>query len=238
MQFHYRSTLGLISTAVVCLAAVVLAGCSGSSNSNASSNSRIRGVDMVGNGGSATIFVNAGALNQALNFEQTSRYLYLKGGSSTVTFTLSNTPNTAYGQITSTLNSGDAYSAIVIGRDDVPTVDSRRPQVIVSLDDQTAPPAGDARVRIIHAAPDLDAVDVSLNGTLIGTSVAYTHPAAYVDVVAGSDTFTFLAAGTSTPVAKSVTYNLSSGGIYSVYLTEPTVSPALTYGTFLTNDGV
>jgi hypothetical protein len=232
-RFNF-SLAGILCASIVMVA---LTGCSGS-NQNASSNARIRGIDMCPNGGVATLFVNSGTLEGQISFEQVTPFLYLKGGLATFTFTLSATPTSAYGLISAPLNSGDDYSSIVIGRSDVPLVDPRHPQVIVSQDVQSAPPSGMASLRIIHAAPDQGNIDVALNGSVVATSVQYGVPTTYANVSAGSDTFSFYATGTKSTVAPSATYSLSAGKIYTVYLAEPTVSPKVAYSSFFTNDNV
>lgn len=102
-------------------------------------------------------------------------------------------------------------------------------QVLAFADDLTTPPAGMARVRLIHLAPDLGALDgVTLNttnsisslGARWALALAYAGASGYVNLPAGTYDFAVTLAGQSTPLPSSVglSVNLTAGTVMSVVL--------------------
>lgn len=84
-------------------------------------------------------------------------------------------------------------------------------------DDNSAPPAGQARVRIFHASPDAPAVDIKLAGT--STTVlagAEFGDYAYLEVPAGTYRFDITPAGGSTVVYTTPPLRFESGWVYSL----------------------
>ena len=84
-------------------------------------------------------------------------------------------------------------------------------------DDNSAPIAGMARVRIIHASPDAPAVDIraagtttnAVNGLAFGKSV-------YAEVPAGTYQFDLLPAGTSQVAFTTPALRFENGWVYTL----------------------
>lgn len=92
---------------------------------------------------------------------------------------------------------------------------------LVLEDDNTAPAAGNARVRAIHGAPSAPAVDVYVTGpgadlaseTPVLTAVEFGGIADYLEVPAGDYQVRVTPAGTKTVVIDSGTLTLASGQV-------------------------
>ncbi len=219
---------------------LAVAGCGGSTGNGNSA--RIRAIDLSPNGGSATVFINSGAANGTQNFEQNSSYLYLQGGTSSITFDLSSNLDLSTPTLTRALANGDAYTVVVIGRADAEaTTAPSYPNIIFMLDQAPAPPAGDAEVRIINAGPDAGAVNVTSGSTAIDPGLPYGVAEPYMALPAGSSTIKTTDVSTGiTLVNKTVSF--SAGQTYTLYIVEPTLAPTTTsngvYDYFVTNDAV
>jgi hypothetical protein len=183
----------------------------------------VRALNAIENGGSVTVFVNSGSANGSQNFDQSSSYLFLNGGASTFTFTLSSYPSNPYPTVSHTLTNGQYYTVVAFGRADVGATDLRYPSLIVLDDDNVAVPTGDALVRIVNAAPDGGTTSVTIGATSVATNLAYGTATSYVAVPAGAGTLaTTLSSGTAVP-PQQVTLN--SGGVYTFVVDETTIPP-------------
>jgi hypothetical protein len=69
-----------------------------------------------------------------------------------------------------------------------------------SDDDGNSGPAGEARVRVVHASPDAPDVDVLVDGAPVLTGVPYLAASEYLEVAPGSRKLAVNAAGTATTV--------------------------------------
>jgi len=89
---------------------------------------------------------------------------------------------------------------------------------LVLIDDNTAPAAGKARVRFVHAGPDAPTVDITLtDGTTLFDNVSFKQASAYLEVAAGSYD---LQVRDETGTAVVLTLNgtaLGAGNIYTVF---------------------
>jgi hypothetical protein len=83
-------------------------------------------------------------------------------------------------------------------------------------DDTTAPGAGKVKLRVIHNAPDVPAVDVGVKGgdTLV-KGLAFPNASAYLELPAGNYEVEVRAAGATTALLSS-TVVLAEGGVYTV----------------------
>jgi hypothetical protein len=237
----------LCTVAGLSAAALLLAGCGGTSlNSNVS---RIRAYDgATGTTSTATIYINNGSANGSQNYAAVSSYLYVTSGSSNFAWAVNNLTGGSVTPFAANLNQGSVYSAILLGRADV-EFGSSSPILDITLDDQTSPPSGDSRIRLIHDAPDAGPVDVYINGTLQQSAYAYPGTTitgltasqialgtpfslqtfAYSNVTSGSIKIQVNEAGTSTVIAGPTSFSVNSGSKYTFFLNEPTVTPAPTY---------
>ena len=105
------------------------------------------------------------------------------------------------------------------------------------------PRSGQANVRFLNAAPDAGPVDVLIGGKVVFPAVAYpaipagiagqsvaavTPVTAYAALPSGTLSVQVNAAGTATALVPPTSISVSSGGVYTVVVTETAITP--TYG--------
>lgn len=104
-------------------------------------------------------------------------------------------------------------------------------------DNPTAPAARNARVMAVHASPDAPAVDLLVDGTVVGSGLAFPNNTGYLTVPAGTRNVRVNAAGTTTSVINAnvpVTANAnlsvfavdSVSKISAIVLTDDLTAPA------------
>jgi hypothetical protein len=154
--------------------------------------------------------------NRALSnvpFEAVSDYLSVPAGTYPVKVLPAGAPATEKGVIEAnvTVEAGKAYTVAATGR-----VAQIAP--VVLTDDLSTPPAGKARVRLVHASPDAPAVDVAVKGgPVVIQNVAFRAASAYVDVAAGTYDLEVRPAGQATAVLTVPGVRLDAGMTYSIF---------------------
>lgn len=230
---HFRAPqtgAALVSLAALA-GAVLFAGCGGGSGSSNASTARIRAFDAIANGGTATISVNGNAIRGSQTFAVGTTYQFLGNGASSAAFSLSANAATTYPAITQTFTVGSFYSLFAVGRADITSAtDPRYPSLLVTADNFTNLPLGQAAVRVVQAAPDAGSVDVLVNGAAVTTGAAFKSVSSDVNVSAGTATIQVNKAGTNTILAGPQALPVTGGHVYTVLVLEPTVSPAPAYG--------
>lgn len=258
------------------LGGVLTALSAGCGSSSTSATARVRGADFSVNGATTGVLVNLTAVGGDLAFGQSSPYNYVGQGVSTFSFTSSGqaATATAAGTATSTvfppnpkiqLNNDSYYTAYLIGRVDVQPLtvtktDPRFLQTVVTGDKGAAanytsgaaysdPPAGQANIRILNAAPDAGPVDVLIGGKVAFAGVTYpvipagianqvvaavTPATIYAAQPSGTLSVQVNAAGTSTVLVPATPLSVGSGGVYTVIVTETAITP--TYGLGMESD--
>ncbi len=110
------------------------------------------------------------------------------------------------------LMGGQAYSLVAIGRPD-------NVETLPLTDDLTPPPAGQAKVRFVHASPDAPAVDVAVTGaaTPIFANVAFRSATNYETVSAGTVDLQVRPAGSNDVVLTVPGVTLTGGATYTIY---------------------
>ena len=278
----FLSTRRLAAPVLLGLGGVLAALSAGCGSSSTSATARIRGADFSVNGATVGVLVNLTAVGGDLTFDQTSLYNYVGQGVSTFSFTSSGQAATTTVAGTATgilfppnpklqINNGSYYTAYLIGRVDVQPLtiaktDPRFLQTVVTGDRGAAaayssgaaytdPPAGQANIRILNAAPDAGPVDVLIGGKVVFPAVAYPAipagiaepsgtagqvvPAvipvtAYAAQPSGTLSVQINAAGTSTVLVPATNLAAGSGGVYTVVVTETAITP--TYGLGMESD--
>ena len=101
---------------------------------------------------------------------------------------------------------------------------------IVLKDNNAAPAAGKAHVRIVHASPDAPAVDIAVKGgPVLFSNLAFKAATAYAPVDAGTYDLEVRAAGTTTVALPLAGIKLEAGKIYTFFaMGLLTGQPALT----------
>lgn len=154
----------------------------------------------------------------------------------------SNVSTTVPAPITSVnLQDGHRYTAYLCGRPDVSNpsqsnlsdLDPRYFKGALLEDNQAAPPAGSATVRVLVSAADSGNVDVLVNGAAISAfkNIAYaptatTPSSTDATITAGTVTVQVNVTGTSNVLVPPTSLTLVSGGKYTIVVDEPTAAPS------------
>ena len=109
--------------------------------------------------------------------------------------------------VSPTLTVGTAYTVLAVGF-------LSGIQGLIAIDDRTAPSTGNAKLRVIHAAPDAGNVDVLVNDKVVLSNVPFKAISDYLTVPAGTYDIKVNATGTST-TAIEASASVASGGIYT-----------------------
>lgn len=112
---------------------------------------------------------------------------------------------------TLTLDNDKDYTVVAVGK-----VAAIEPLVLV--DNNSAPAAGKAHVRFVHASPDAPAVDVAVKGgPVIFSNVAFKGVGDYTPVDAGTYDLEVRLAGTNTVALSVPGVKLDDGTVYTVF---------------------
>lgn len=116
------------------------------------------------------------------------------------------------------LTRGKPYTVLALGK-----VANIKGQLLP--DTSKAPPAGQARLRIIHAATDIGTVDIYPSGSTSPVLTdQYFGSADYINIPAGTYTFDATPAGASEVVMTSQQLKLEPGWVYSLVIYQPDTS--------------
>ena len=140
-------------------------------------------------------------------FKVASGYLEVTGGGRNFKVNATGTMSTVI-DATPNLEPGEDYTLLAVN---FPA--SIEP--LLAMDDNSAPAAGNARLRVIHASPDAPDVDVLVDNVVVLTNVPFKAISDYLEVAAGAHNIKVNAAGTSTSVI-NVTPTLLDGKVYTV----------------------
>lgn len=146
-----------------------------------------------------------------LSFRSASAYTALSAGPHTLQLIAPGTPQTVLLSTSLPMNAGQDQTVVALGAG---------PQLnaLVLADDNSAPAAGKAKVRFVHAGADVPAVDIAVrDGPILFHDVAFRGVAGPVEVAAGSYSLEVRAAGMSTVLLSLPNVTLQEGQIVSVF---------------------
>lgn len=157
------------------------------------------------------IWVNGEVAISGLAFGEATDYVELPGGDYDVAVTPAGAgAEDAVIEATVTLEAGMAYSVAAVGQ-----VADIEPLVLV--DDLTAPAAGMAHVRVVHASPDAPAVDVAVaDGPVLIENLEFKADSGYLPVDAMSYDLEVRPTGTEDVAIDIAGFNAEAGTIYTV----------------------
>lgn len=196
------------------LAAAVLTGaCSDDDNTGPEGEARIRVVHASPDAPDVDVLLDEAEVLSDVPYLAASNYLEAPAGQRNLKVNAAGTSTTVIDADVD-LADGSEYTVIASG-----AVASIAP--IVLVDDNTAPDAGNARVRAIHGAPGAPAVDVYVTApgedltqvTPVLTGVEFGDVADYLEVPAGDYQVRVAPAGTTSVVIDSGVLSLGAGEV-------------------------
>ena len=162
--------------------------------------------------GELTVEAGGRPLASGLTYGEVTEYQPVPAGTVTVTFRAADAAAGSPPAATTELRlaAGESGSALVAGEATAPLAKS-------FLDDLSAPPAGSARVRLVHMAPGVPAVDARVRqGVRLFADAVYGETSEYVEVPEGAYDLEMLRAGTDQVLLAVRGVTVASGSVYTM----------------------
>ncbi len=174
---------------------------------------RVRVAHMSPDAPNVDVYVDGAKALSNVPFKAVSDYIALPAGEHRFEVRVAGAAATDAAVIDAkaTLEGGKDYTVAAIN-----VVASIAPLVLV--DDNSAPAAGKAKVRVVHASPDAPAVDVAVKGgPVLISNLAFGKASDTLSVDAATYDLEVRAAGTTTVALPLAGTNLEAGKIYTVF---------------------
>jgi hypothetical protein len=195
------------------IGAIGMMGLFGGSPTYAEDMARVRVVHASPDAPAVDVYADGNKVLTNVPFKGSSDYLSVPAG--THNFKVYPTganpaSDTAVINADATLGAGKDYTVVAVGK-----VADIKPAVFE--DNNAAPAAGKAHVRVIHASPDAPAVDIAVKGgPVVFSNLAFPNAAGPSPVDAGTYDLEVRAAGTTTVVLPIDGVQLQAGKVYTV----------------------
>ena len=179
---------------------------------SAQGNALVRVVHASPDAPAVDVYVDGNKALSNVPFFTASDYLPLPAGPHDIKVTPAGDANTAVIDAKGvSFEAGKAYTVAATG-----TLAEIKPTVY--SDNLSAPAAGKAHVRVVHASPDAPAVDIKVKGgAALISNLAFPKDSGYLPVDAGSYDLTVNAAGTDTVALELPGVKLEAGKIYDIF---------------------
>ena len=177
---------------------------------------RVRVVHGSPDAPAVDVRVNGGLVFANLPFESITDYVEVPAGAYNVKVEPAGAGGAGPFVIDADVNLAAATDYTVIATDNLAEIFPT-----IGVDNNTAPPAGQAKVRFFHGSPDAPAVDITLaDGTVLFGNVAFgDFGADYINVPTGTYDLEVRVAGTTTTVLTLPGLHFSAGKVYTAYAT-------------------
>ncbi len=175
---------------------------------------RIRVVHASPDAPNVDVWVNGAVAVSNLAFNDATDYIALPAGDYDIAVTpTGGTAADAVIEATLTLAAGKDYTVAAVGQ-----VAEIEPLVLE--DNNTAPAAGKAHIRVVHASPDAPAVDVAVaGGPVLIENLAFPAASDYLPVDAGTYDLDVRPTGTETVAIDINGFMAEDGTVYTVFAT-------------------
>jgi len=183
------------------------------SGASAANEARIRVFHASPDAPAVDVYVNGARAVEGLAFEKATGYVSLAAGSYRIQVVPAGAALSAGAVIDATvsLEANTDYTVAAVGK-----VAAIKPAVFV--DNNGAPAAGNAHIRVIHASPDAPAVDVAVKGgAVLIPNLAFPNASNYTPVPAGTYDLEVRAAGTMTVALPIPGLTVQAGKVYTVF---------------------
>lgn len=157
------------------------------------------------------LLIDGQPLVTSLAYRGASEYAPLPLGRHAIRLTAAGQPGQVLADGVVDLQAGQHVTIAATG--DAPTI-----ATIAIIDDTSPPPAGQAKIRFVHGAPDIPAVDVATRGgAIIFGNVTFREVENYVGVPAGTYTLEMRPTGQSAVALLVPNVTLSPGQVVTIF---------------------
>jgi LPXTG-motif cell wall-anchored protein len=172
---------------------------------------RVRAVHASPDAPAVDVWVDGKPAFQNATFKAITPYAALAAGEHKLQVVPAGQTSPAVISTTLTLADNKDYTVIALGK-----LANIAPLVLE--DNNSAPAAGKAHVRFVHASPDAPAVDIAVKGGLVVfKNVAFKGVGDYTPVDAGTYDLQVRLAGTDTVALDVPGVKLADGGVYTIF---------------------
>jgi hypothetical protein len=212
----FPSVLGLSAIAVAAVATLAAAWPASSDHADTSADDpsatgRVRVVHMSPDAPPVDIVVNGAPAITNLAFKEASAYAALPDGTYDVAVTPAGANDAVVLRAPLHVTAGVDATVVAVG-----TLDAIG--LLAVTDNNSAPAAGNARVRFVHASPDAPAVDIAVKGgPVLFPNVAFKQFGDYAEVPAGAYDLEVRVAGTDTVALELPGVTLNAGQVVTVF---------------------
>lgn len=229
------TTRGASRIAIAAFAVASLAACSDETTAP-TNEGRVRAVHAISNVGGVDILLNATTYKANLAYKGTDGYRAIITGATAVKFRKTGVATDLHAANVNIANAVD-YTFFALGTE-------AAPQSFMLTDDNSAPAAGKAKLRAVHAAIASGALDVYVlananelqNATANKTNLAAKAASDYIVKDAGTYVVIFTTAGTKTAVLTVNDVQVAAGKIRTIVAAEKTGGGAPLEGIVLTDN--
>jgi hypothetical protein len=179
---------------------------------SADDTARTRAVHAVPGAPNVDIEIDSTRVFTDVAYESVTNYVPLLGGPHLVEVFISGLPHLmpVFSTVV-TITAGSDFSVAADG-----TVGSITGTLFI--DDNSAPPPGQSRVRFIHLSPQAPAVDVGIEGgPVLFSGIAFPQASGYLPVHAGTYTLSVYLSGTITPVLSLPDVTFEDGAVHTLF---------------------
>jgi hypothetical protein len=156
------------------------------------------------------LLVDNATVKTNLMFPENTGYLSVPAGTRNVKVNVTGTSTTVIGADLPVM-AGYSYSVFAV--DSVSRISP-----LVTVDDLSAPAAGNAHVRFIHLSPNAPAVDIAVTGgSVVWGNKKFKEYTSFIPLAAGTYNLEVRLAGSSTVVLPLPGITLQAGKIYTVF---------------------
>jgi hypothetical protein len=172
--------------ALFLLTVALMAGCGGNDTSGVTF---LRVLHASPDAPNVDVLVDNALTLSNVAYPTASNYLTISAGTHNIKINVAGTSTTVI-SVSPALAKDGYYTAIAAN-----FVASIQP--LLATDDSSAPPAGQVRLRVIHAAPDAGPVDILVNNQVVLSNVPFATISSYLTVPAGTYDVKVNATGTA-----------------------------------------
>ncbi len=176
-----------------------------------SSKARVRVVHASPDAPAVDVWVNNGKAFSNIPFKGITSYASLDSGSYNVQVVPAGATEPVVIQATLDLKGGTDYTVVAVGQ-------LAAIEPLVLTDNNSAPAAGKAHVRFVHASPDAPAVDIAVKGgPVLFRNIPFKGVGDYLPVDAGTYDLDVRVAGTDNVALSVPGVKLSQGTVYTIF---------------------